>query len=131
MLRLSIVATFVNNVCDELITLRNSVYDYDLGSITAMVSTSTIITGCEFRNNHPSSVLGTIIGVYNSGAISIYGTKFISNEVTHSLEAENSVINANNCTFKYNRGSAMSMNYCKVNIVNSVFYNNEARALKS
>ena len=124
-------STFVNNICDELITVRNSVY-YDLGSITAMASTS-IITGCEFRNNHRSSVLAisSIIGVYNSDAVSICDTKFISNEVAHSLEAENSVINTDNCTFKYNHGSAMDLSFGKVNIVNSVFNNNEACVLKS
>ena len=68
--------------------------------------------------------------MYNSDAVSVCDTNFISNEVAHGLEAENSVINTDNCTFKYNRGSAMSMNYCKVNIVNSVFNENEAHALR-
>jgi predicted outer membrane repeat protein len=106
-------------------------YDYDLGSITAIASTSTF-TGCEFRNNDQSAFLDIIIRVYSYHIIfllSIYDTKFISNEVDYILQAVDSVINIENSTFKYNRGSAMHLSYCKVNIVNSAFNNNQACTL--
>ena len=62
--------------------------------------------------------------------LSIYNTKFISNRVDKILYTKESVINTDNCTFKYNRGPAMYLNKCKVDILNSVFNNNEAGALR-
>ena len=125
------------NYCNTLLTVSNLVSQYnyyDLGSIIEIASTSIIITGCKFRNNHQSTpLLGGIIRVYNSQSdisIEIYETEFISNEAAYILMAQHSVINTENSKFKYNHGSAMDLSYCKVNIVNSVFNNNEAHALR-
>jgi predicted outer membrane repeat protein len=124
-------STFINNDCDSLLTVSNLslVYQYhELGSIAAIASTSTI-TGCEFRNNHQQ--FGGMIHVYNSDALLIYDTKFVSNGVEYVLQVTNTVTITENSTFVYNRGSAMHLTLCEVNIINSVFNNNEACALES
>ena len=91
-------STFINNDFNILLIVSNLVHRnyYDLGSITEIPSTSIIITGCKFRNNHQSTpFLGYIIRVHNSRSdisIKIYETEFISNDVANNLEAKNSLI---------------------------------------
>lgn len=113
-------STFINNEGRLLYARKYVVNEIPL------INALTII-GCEFRNNN-ASAFNSMIDVYYSDIL-IYDTKFISNKAVIIFYAEKSVINTDNCTFKYNNGSAMDLSYCKVNIFNSVFNNNDASAL--
>ena len=93
--------------------------------ILSLTSTLTMIS-CEFKNNHHN--FSQLIDVHNSDMILICDTNFTSNKMAKILYAEESIIKAVNCTFKYNHGSAMLLIKCKVHIFKSVFNNNEAYA---
>ena len=124
-------STFIQNDGPTLLSVRK--FGHNDSEVQATARSFTIITGCEFRNNHQSVeqyyYASHIIEVHYAD-ISINDTKFISNKIAKILYAKESVINTDKCTFKYNHGSAMDLNNCKVDVFNSVFNNNEARALE-
>ena len=126
-------STFINNTLfdDRKFKLLSVNFGQNPTVVSTIASTLTI-TSCEFRNNNQSVqyfVRGSCIIYVHRSDIYIYDTKFISNKRARMLYAEESVINTVSCTFKHNHGSAMDLDTCKVDISNSDFINNEARAL--
>ena len=124
-------STFIDND-GRLLSVRNYKDVNVVTSVIPLVSTLTI-TGCELRNNYQSTgdnIFSRMIDVRNSDILLIFDTKFISNNITKTLYVEESVINTDNCTFKYNHSLAMLLKNCTVSIFNSVFKNNEAGAIR-
>ena len=124
---LIVSSAFINNDGPALLSMSKF---GEVGSIREIsrYSTSMNITDCEFRNNHRSNnddhYLARIVEVFNSDVSLIHDTKFTSNKVDKILYARESAISTDNCEFQYNNASVMHLDSCTVDILNSIFNNN-------
>ena len=93
----------------------------------ASLSSTLMLTGCEFRNNYGTEA---ILAVQDSDIISIFDTRFSNNSANSSLHISNSVVSINKSVFKHSYGSAVTFSECTVSIFDSVCDSNQGAGNK-
>ena len=127
------------------VTIVSSTFVDNKGVLLELYTAGNLtIIGCEFQNNvfselqdfryNPQGIINTMPNFWHNShdqlMLLIYDTKFIGNKADIILGTQKSIVDAHNCTFKFNHGFVMNMqDHCKVNIFNSVFNNNKAGTL--